>query len=86
VAGERSGQAKRASRRAMHNLQQILIDLGRISPAIQPAGIRTPARDYRSEKPTRTLASMSEFERAARESMIFVFFVRVRAYSALAGH
>jgi hypothetical protein len=38
VAGKRSDQAKRASRRALRNLQQVLIDLGRISPAIQPAG------------------------------------------------
>lgn len=35
VAGD---QAERSSRRAMRDLQQILIDLGRISPAIQPAG------------------------------------------------
>ena len=50
------------------------------------AGTRPSARDYRPEKPTRTLASMSEFERAPRESMVFVFFVRVRAYSVLAAH
>jgi hypothetical protein len=50
------------------------------------ADTRPPARDYRPEKPTRTLASMSEFERAPRESMVFVVFVRVRTYSVLAGH
>jgi hypothetical protein len=38
VAGKRSDQAKCASGRALRNLQQVLIDLGRISPAIQPAG------------------------------------------------
>lgn len=38
VAGKCSDQAERSSQRAMRDLQKILVDLGRISPAIQPAG------------------------------------------------